>query len=146
VHVPRQDLAFLSPMSWPFLIINELRWEVIVHFVDFVVIVYHHCWNFLFLIIMNIHTFISSSWIDLSDSYNSDSNGSPVILSGPFGINSTVNLYWTTNSPTKIINNTSWTTGKSQVFLHLYQNSIFKISRVGEFLYKLYMKSTYLNR
>jgi hypothetical protein len=32
-----------------FLLFSELRWEVIVHFVDIVGIVNHHCLNYLFI-------------------------------------------------------------------------------------------------
>ncbi len=47
----------------------------------------------------DIFTLSSSSWMECSDSYRSDSNGRPVILIGPLGIKSTVNLNCATNSP-----------------------------------------------
>lgn len=43
--------------------------------------------------------FSSGSVTECSDSYNSGSIGKPVILCGPLGIRSTVNLYWATISP-----------------------------------------------
>ena len=44
-------------------------------------------------------TWMSKSVIVLSVSQVEGSNGSPVILSGPFGIRRTVNLNWATYSP-----------------------------------------------
>ena len=49
-----KDHDFQRHMSWSFLCVQrvELRWEVIVHFVDIDKIDDHHCLSFLFIIIV----------------------------------------------------------------------------------------------
>ena len=45
---PKPGPGFTSSVM-VFLVFSELRWEVILHFVDIVGIVNHHCLNFLFI-------------------------------------------------------------------------------------------------
>ena len=49
--VPNQDLDFKRLISWSFYVQwVQLRWQIIVHFVDMFSIDDHHCLNFLFII------------------------------------------------------------------------------------------------
>ena len=48
-HVPSNDMDFQRLMSWSFSMFNELRWKVIVSFVDIGEFVDHHCWYILFI-------------------------------------------------------------------------------------------------
>ena len=45
--VPSKNLDFQRHLSWSLFMVNELRWEVIVHSVDIDGVVDHHCINFL---------------------------------------------------------------------------------------------------
>ena len=49
VSVFSQDLDFLHHMSWSLLVFNELRWQVVVRFVDIGGIDDHHCLNLHFI-------------------------------------------------------------------------------------------------
>lgn len=51
VSVQSQDLDFLHHMLWSFYTFSELRWEMIVRFVDIIGIVDHNCISFLFIIL-----------------------------------------------------------------------------------------------
>ena len=46
---PKPGPGFTTSYVMVFLVFSELRWEVIVHFVDIVGIVNHHCLNYLFI-------------------------------------------------------------------------------------------------
>ena len=46
---PKLGLDFQRHMPWSFFVFRELRWEVIVRFVDIGGLVDHHCLNFLFI-------------------------------------------------------------------------------------------------
>ena len=51
VSVPNQDLDFKRLISWSFCVQwVQLRWEIIVRFIDIFRIDDHHCLNFLFII------------------------------------------------------------------------------------------------
>ena len=50
-------------------------------------------------LVLGKSTWISASFTECSEEYSSSSNGKPVILCGPLGINKTVNLNWATCSP-----------------------------------------------
>jgi hypothetical protein len=64
---PPQFCACPMPRSWfptshVMVFCVQLRWKMIVHFVDIGGIDYHHCLNFLF-IIQNLKVWILSSWL-----------------------------------------------------------------------------------
>ena len=46
---PKPGPGFTTSSVMVFFVFSELRWEVILHFVDIVGIVNHHCLNFLFI-------------------------------------------------------------------------------------------------
>ena len=46
---PKSGPGFTTSYVMVFFVFSELRWEVILHFVDIVGIVNHHCLNFLFI-------------------------------------------------------------------------------------------------
>ena len=50
---PKTEPGLPIPYVMVYLLSNDLRWEVIVHFVDIVEIIDHHCWNFLFIMLYN---------------------------------------------------------------------------------------------
>jgi hypothetical protein len=54
VSVPSQDMDFQRHMVWHFFAFNDLRWKIIVRFVDIGGIVDHHYSNI--IIIYNGHT------------------------------------------------------------------------------------------
>ena len=64
VRVPSQDLDFQRRMAWSFLFVfSELRWEVIVCFVNISGMVAHHCLIFLFIMCI---LYCKVSWFDMT--------------------------------------------------------------------------------
>ena len=53
-------LGFLTSYVVVFFVFSELRWEVIVRFVDISEIVDHHCINFILRILVNLNDFFSA--------------------------------------------------------------------------------------
>ena len=60
VPVQNQDLDFPGHIAWSFYMYNDLRWEVIVRFVNFGRFIDHRCFNFPFIIISLTISFMYS--------------------------------------------------------------------------------------